>query len=55
MTEHYTIIEVGPRDGLQNVASFIPTTCKKDFIETLAHEMIHLYQMDPYLFLYSSM
>lgn len=36
MTEHYTIIEVGPRDGLQNVASFIPTTCKKDFIETLA-------------------
>jgi hydroxymethylglutaryl-CoA lyase len=30
-----TIIEVGPRDGLQNEKSFIPTEIKKQFITTL--------------------
>jgi hydroxymethylglutaryl-CoA lyase len=30
-----TIIEVGPRDGLQNEKSFIPTEIKKQFINTL--------------------
>jgi hydroxymethylglutaryl-CoA lyase len=30
-----TIIEVGPRDGLQNEKSFIPTDIKKQFIRTL--------------------
>jgi hydroxymethylglutaryl-CoA lyase len=30
-----TIIEVGPRDGLQNEKSFIPTDVKKQFIQSL--------------------
>jgi hydroxymethylglutaryl-CoA lyase len=30
-----TIIEVGPRDGLQNEKSFVPTEIKKQFITTL--------------------
>jgi hydroxymethylglutaryl-CoA lyase len=30
-----TIIEVGPRDGLQNEKSFVPTKIKKQFITTL--------------------
>jgi hydroxymethylglutaryl-CoA lyase len=30
-----TIIEVGPRDGLQNEKTFIPTEIKKQFIKTL--------------------
>lgn len=30
-----TIIEVGPRDGLQNEKSFIPTNVKKQFIHSL--------------------
>lgn len=29
------IIEVGPRDGLQNIASFVPTTRKIEFIKLL--------------------
>ncbi|MBS4191125.1 hydroxymethylglutaryl-CoA lyase [Bacillus sp. FJAT-49705] len=35
MPEKVTIIEVGPRDGLQNEKSFIPTEIKKDFIKGL--------------------
>jgi hydroxymethylglutaryl-CoA lyase len=31
-----TIVEVGPRDGLQNEAGFIPTAAKIGFIEALA-------------------
>jgi hydroxymethylglutaryl-CoA lyase len=31
-----TIIEVGPRDGLQNIAQFIPTEVKIQFIQALA-------------------
>ncbi|WP_223702375.1 hydroxymethylglutaryl-CoA lyase [Sutcliffiella deserti] len=30
-----TIIEVGPRDGLQNLATFVPTLTKIDFIKQL--------------------
>ena len=30
-----TIIEVGPRDGLQNEKAFVPTAIKKDFIQGL--------------------
>ncbi|MCP3738643.1 hydroxymethylglutaryl-CoA lyase [Rossellomorea sp. BNER] len=30
-----TIIEVGPRDGLQNEKNFVPTEAKKEFIHTL--------------------
>lgn len=30
-----TIVEVGPRDGLQNEAQFVPTRAKKQFIEDL--------------------
>ncbi|CAM3434558.1 hydroxymethylglutaryl-CoA lyase [Cytobacillus oceanisediminis] len=30
-----TIIEVGPRDGLQNEKSFVPTEVKKEFIKSL--------------------
>lgn len=29
LPEHVTIIEVGPRDGLQNENNFIPTDAKK--------------------------
>ncbi|QED48519.1 hydroxymethylglutaryl-CoA lyase [Cytobacillus dafuensis] len=35
MPEKVTIIEVGPRDGLQNEKAFIPTKIKKDFIKGL--------------------
>ncbi|HPK52884.1 MAG TPA: hydroxymethylglutaryl-CoA lyase [Smithellaceae bacterium] len=34
--EQVKIIEVGPRDGLQNVASFVPTDKKIQFIKKLA-------------------
>jgi hydroxymethylglutaryl-CoA lyase len=34
---HVTIIEVGPRDGLQNESSFVPTKNKVDLINALAH------------------
>lgn len=30
-----TIIEVGPRDGLQNEKNFVPTEIKKQFITKL--------------------
>lgn len=33
--EKVTIIEVGPRDGLQNEKSFVPTATKKEFIKSL--------------------
>ncbi|RSK52059.1 hydroxymethylglutaryl-CoA lyase [Bacillus canaveralius] len=33
--EKVTIIEVGPRDGLQNEKSFVPTEIKKQFISAL--------------------
>ncbi len=33
---HVTIIEVGPRDGLQNEASFVPTKNKVELINALA-------------------
>jgi hydroxymethylglutaryl-CoA lyase len=36
MKEHVRIYEVGPRDGLQNEASMIPTAAKARFIELLA-------------------
>ncbi|UQD52635.1 hydroxymethylglutaryl-CoA lyase [Bacillus methanolicus] len=35
LPEHVTIIEVGPRDGLQNENNFIPTDAKKKFINAL--------------------
>ncbi|KAB2338402.1 hydroxymethylglutaryl-CoA lyase [Cytobacillus depressus] len=35
MPEKVTIIEVGPRDGLQNEKAFVPTDLKKDFIKGL--------------------
>jgi hydroxymethylglutaryl-CoA lyase len=35
LPEHVTIIEVGPRDGLQNEKNFIPTDAKKKFINAL--------------------
>ncbi|MDE3839486.1 hydroxymethylglutaryl-CoA lyase [Bacillus methanolicus] len=35
LPEHITIIEVGPRDGLQNEKNFIPTDAKKEFINAL--------------------
>ncbi|MBP2240764.1 hydroxymethylglutaryl-CoA lyase [Cytobacillus eiseniae] len=35
LPEKVTIIEVGPRDGLQNEKAFIPTSVKKDFIKGL--------------------
>jgi hydroxymethylglutaryl-CoA lyase len=35
LPEKVTIIEVGPRDGLQNEKNFIPTTIKVDFINKL--------------------
>lgn len=39
-----TIIEVGPRDGLQNEKSFIPTDVKKQFIHSL--KGAGLYEME---------
>lgn len=35
LPEKVTIIEVGPRDGLQNEKSFVPTDIKKEFIKSL--------------------
>lgn len=35
LPEKVTIIEVGPRDGLQNEKGFIPTVVKKEFISLL--------------------
>ncbi len=35
------ITEVGPRDGLQNEAVFIPTSLKLDFIRALANSGLH--------------
>lgn len=35
LPEKVTIIEVGPRDGLQNEKAFVPTDIKKDFIKGL--------------------
>ena len=35
LPEKVEIIEVGPRDGLQNEKSFVPTEVKKEFIRTL--------------------
>jgi hydroxymethylglutaryl-CoA lyase len=35
LPEKVEIIEVGPRDGLQNEKSFVPTEIKKDFISAL--------------------
>ena len=35
LPEQVTIIEVGPRDGLQNEKSLIPTEVKIDFIKKL--------------------
>ncbi|NQD68940.1 hydroxymethylglutaryl-CoA lyase, partial [Bacillus haikouensis] len=32
LPETITIIEVGPRDGLQNEKNFVPTDTKKEFI-----------------------
>lgn len=36
MTDHVTIVEVGPRDGLQNEPYTIPTAVKVELIERLA-------------------
>jgi hydroxymethylglutaryl-CoA lyase len=35
LPDHVTICEVGPRDGLQNEASIVPTEVKVEFIERL--------------------
>ena len=35
LPEKVEIIEVGPRDGLQNEKSFVPTEVKKEFIQSL--------------------
>ncbi|MFL6555270.1 MAG: hydroxymethylglutaryl-CoA lyase, partial [Bacillus sp. (in: firmicutes)] len=35
LPEKVTIIEVGPRDGLQNEKLFVPTDTKKQFIAGL--------------------
>ncbi|MFN7987616.1 MAG: hydroxymethylglutaryl-CoA lyase [Thermoanaerobaculia bacterium] len=34
--EHVTVVEVGPRDGLQNERGFVPTEAKVAFVEALA-------------------
>ena len=36
MTDHVTLVEVGPRDGLQNEPAEVPTATKIDFIQRLA-------------------
>jgi hydroxymethylglutaryl-CoA lyase len=36
LPEHVTIVEVGPRDGLQNEAQTVPTGVKVEFIDRLA-------------------
>ena len=35
MTDAITLVEVGPRDGLQNIDTWIPTTTKSAMIQTL--------------------
>ena len=35
MSEHVTVYEVGPRDGLQNEKTVIPTAVKVDLVERL--------------------
>lgn len=35
MGDHVTIVEMGPRDGLQNEASFVPTADKIELIDLL--------------------
>ena len=37
MPKQVTLIEVGPRDGLQNELAFVPTSKKIDFINMLSH------------------
>ncbi|WP_319782365.1 hydroxymethylglutaryl-CoA lyase [Oceanisphaera sp. IT1-181] len=37
MTESVTLVEMAPRDGLQNEASHVPTAVKIELIERLAH------------------
>ncbi|WP_207308492.1 hydroxymethylglutaryl-CoA lyase [Bacillus timonensis] len=44
LPKHVTIIEVGPRDGLQNEKSIIPTDAKIDFIKKL--KMAGLQEME---------
>ena len=39
--QHVTIIEVGPRDGLQNVSSFVSTDHKVEFINLLSQTGLH--------------
>ena len=34
--DHVTIVEVGPRDGLQNEPGVVPSAAKVAFIEALA-------------------
>lgn len=41
LPQKVTIIEVGPRDGLQKEKNFIPTKVKIDFIKKLKHAGIH--------------
>lgn len=36
LPQHVTIVEVGPRDGLQNEAALVPTAVKVDLVERLA-------------------
>src|SRR4051812_12039207 len=36
LPERVTIVEVGPRDGLQNESADVPTTTKVDLVERLA-------------------
>ena len=36
LRERVTVVEVGPRDGLQNEKGFVPTDVKIAFVEALA-------------------
>ena len=36
MAEHVTVVEVGPRDGLQNEKSIVPTDVKVAFVDALS-------------------
>lgn len=36
MTEHVTLVEMGPRDGLQNEESMVPTQAKIDLVDMLS-------------------
>lgn len=45
MTKHVTIVEVGPRDGLQNEAASMPTAAKVAFVDALSaagHQVIEV-------------